>query len=176
MGKYNDIWSRINECDESEKKRKSTSREEKRKRLEEEKLAEMFPRVEDRSLSDETIEGEEETISLWTTTDYKTIKNYEVPPFVPGTPNLEKNGALKKYKERFGKYLAFVDSVKYYRSNKYCSVLALATTSQVFLNIWGSEMNVSNAFSKLEEIGLIKEYIGYYQTGMCKLHCYFVEN
>ena len=35
---------------------------------------------------------------------------------------------------------------------------------------------MSNAFHKLEEIGLIKEYIGYYQTGMCKLYCYFVEN
>jgi hypothetical protein len=44
------------------------------------------------------------------------------------------------------------------------------------LNIWGSEQNVSNALSKLEEIGLIQEYISYYQTGMCKLYYYFVEN
>ena len=54
--------------------------------------------------------------------DYKIIKNYKVPPFNPGTPNLEKNGALKKYKDRFGKYLAFIDAVKYYRSSKYCSI------------------------------------------------------
>ena len=176
MGKYNDIWSRVNEYEVSEKKRKSTYREEKRKQFEKEKNESNLPQVEDWSLSDEIVEGEEEALPLWVTTDYKIIKRYEVPPFNPGTPNLEKNGALKKYKDRFGKYLAFVDSVKYYRSNKHCSILALATTSQVFLNIWGSEQNVSNALHKLEEIGLIKEYISYYQTGMCKLYCYFVEN
>ena len=176
MGKYNDIWSRVNEYETSEEKRKSANREEKRKELERKKNEELLTQVEDWSLSDEMVEGEEEALPLWATTDYKIIKNYEVPPFNPGTPNMEKNGALKKYKDRFGKYLAFIDSVKYYRSNKYCSILAIATTSQVFLNIWGSEQNVSNAFHKLEEIGLIKEYIGYYQTGMCKLYCYFVEN
>lgn len=175
MGKYNDIWLRVNEYEKSEKKRKSTNREEKRKQLEEKKNEEIIAQVEDLSLSDEMVEGEE-TLPLWITTDYKVIKNYEVPPFDPGTPNLTKNGALKKYKDRFGKYLAFIDSVKYYRSNKHCSILSLATTSQVLLNIWGSEQNVSNALSKLEEIGLIKEYIGYYQTGMCKLYCYFIEN
>ena len=176
MGKYNDIWLRINEYDEAEKKRKSTRREEKRKQLEEEKNDELLAQVEDCSLSDEIVEAEEETLSLWATTDYRIIKNQVLPPFNPGTPNLKKNGALKKYKDRFSKYLAFVDCVKYYRSSKYCSILALATTSQTLLNIWGSEQNVSNALNKLEEIGLIKEYSGYYQTGMCKLYCYFVEN
>ena len=176
MGKYNDIWLRINEYDEAEKKRKSTRREEKRKQLEEEKNDELLAQVEDCSLSDDMVEVEEETLSLWETTDYKIINNQVPPPFNPGTPNLKKNGALKKYKDRFGKYLAFVDCVKYYRSSKYCSILALATTSQTLLNIWGSEQNVSNALNRLEEIGLIKEYSGYYQTGMCKLYCYFVEN
>ena len=175
MGKYNDIWARVNAYDESEKKRKSAGREERKKRLGEEKDEGTFAQIKDCSLSDEMTEGEE-TIPLWVATDYKIIKNYDVPPFDPGTPNLVKNGALKKYKDRFGKYLVFIDAVKYYRSNKYCSILALATTSQVFLNIWGSEQNVSNAFHKLEEIGLIREYIGYYQTGMCKLYCYFIEN
>ena len=176
MGKYNDIWSRVNECEMSEKRRKNIKREEKIKQFEKEENEKIFTQVEDWNLSDEFIDNEEGTLPLWATTDYKTVKNYDVPPFVPGTPNLEKNGALKKFKDRFGKYLAFIDSVKYYRSNKYCSILALATTSQVFLNIWGSEQNVSNAFNKLEEIGLIREYTSYYQTGMCKLYCYFVEN
>ena len=176
MGKYNDIWLRVNEYGKSEKSRKSLHREEKRRRIEEAKKEELLAQVEDWGFKDETIEGEEDTIPIGAIMDYKIIKNYKVPPFNPGTPNLEKNGALKKYKDRFGKYLAFIDAVKYYRSSKYCSILALATTSQVFLNIWGSEQNVSNAFHKLEEIGLIKEYIGYYQTGMCKLYCYFVEN
>ena len=174
MGTYSDIWLRVNEYDESEKKRKSANREEKRKRLEG-KNEEILAQVEDLSLSDEMLEGEE-ALPLWVTTDYKIIKTYEVPPFVPGTPNLTKNGALKKYKDRFGKYLAFIDCVKYFRSSKYCSILALATTSQALLNIWGSEQNVSNALSKLKEIGLIQEYISYYQTGMCKLYYYFVEN
>lgn len=44
------------------------------------------------------------------------------------------------------------------------------------MKIWGSTRNVSNAFKTLEEIGLIKEFDGYYQTGMCKLYYYFVEN
>lgn len=176
MGKYSNIWSRVCECEEKEKKCKSFIKEEKRKRFEEEKKEEIFAQVEDWDLSDDVVEVEEETIPLWATTDYRIIKSYDVPAFEPGTPNVEKNGAVKKYKDRFGKYLAFIDAVKYYRSNKYCSILALATTSQVFLNIWGSEQNVSNAFTKLEEIGLIREYIGYYQTGMCKLYCYFVEN
>ena len=83
------------------------------------------------------------------------------------------NGAWKKYKERFGKYLAFIDSVKYIRSSKYCTILALATTSQLLINIWGSEKNVSNALKELKEIGLLKDYNEYYQTGMCKLYCYF---
>ena len=157
MGTYNDIWLRVNEYDESEKKRKSGNREEKRKWLEG-KNEEILAQVEDLSLSDEMLEGEE-ALPLRVTTDYKIIKTYEVPPFVPGTPNLTKNGALKKYKDRFGKYLAFIDCVKYFRSSKYCSILALATTSQALLNIWGSEQNVSNALSKLEEIGLIQEYI-----------------
>ena len=177
MGKYNDIWTRVNEYDKAEKKRKSKEREERRKRNEEKRNEVVIAQVEDANLSDEVVEGEEEEcLPLWGTMDFKIIKNYVLPPFEPGVPNLEKNGAVKKYKDRFGKYLAFVDCVKYYRSTKYCSVLALATTSQTLLNIWGSEQSVSNALSKLEEIGLIKEYNGYYQTGMCKLYCYFVEN
>ena len=177
MGKYNDIWTRVNEYDKAEKARKSRARDEKRKKIEDKRSEILFTQIEDASLSGEMVAGEEnEVLPLWVTTDFKIIKNYILPPFKPGVPNLEKNGALKKYKDRFGKYLAFIDCVKYYRSSKYCSVLALATTSQTLLNIWGSEQSVSNALSKLEEIGLIKEYNGYYQTGMCKLYCYFVEN
>ena len=75
MGKYNDIWARVNAYDESEKKRKSAGREERRKRFEEEKDEGAFAQIEDCGLSDETTEGEE-TIPLWVTTDYKIIKNY----------------------------------------------------------------------------------------------------
>ena len=174
MGKYNDIWVRVNEYERLEKEYKRKKREEKRKQLEAKKNETVIVQVEDLSLSDETVEGEkDETLPLGMVMDYKIIKNKVPPPFVPGTPNLEQNGALKKYKDRFGKYLAFIDCVKYYRSKKHCSILALATTSQALLNIWGSEQNVSNALHKLEEIGLLQEYSSYYQTGMCKWYCYF---
>lgn len=179
MGNYNDIWTRVVEFESEKKERRRKVREEKSKQRGVAKLEEetVVPLVEDVDLCDEAIEGEERPLTaVGETTDYRVIKNYLVPPFIPGSPNLDKNGALRKYKDRFGKYLAFVDCVKYFRSSKYCSILALATTSQVFLNIWGSEQNVSNAFKRLEEIGLIKEYSDYYQTGMCKLYCYFVEN
>lgn len=177
MGKYNDIWLRVDEYEKTDKAEKRKKRAAKRMQIEEKRKEALLVQVEDLSLCDEITEGEEEeALPMWVTTDYKIIKNYECPPFDPGTPNLNQNGALKKYRDRFGKYLAFIDCVKYYRSSKFCSVLALATTSQVLLSIWGSEQNVSNALHKLEEIGLLREYSSYYQTGMCKLYCYFVEN
>ena len=176
MGKYNDIWTRVEAYDKADKERKRKNKEEKLKQLEEKKKNELPIQVEDFSLNDEVIEGEaEENNSLGSVIDFRVIKNYKPPLFNPGKPNRDKNGAWKKYKDRFGKYLAFIDSVKYFRSKEYCSILALATTSQVLLNIWGSEKNVSNALHKLEEIGLLSEYNDYYQTGICKQYCYFVE-
>ncbi len=167
MGIYNDIWTRVKEFDETKKARKKKSREEKVKE------------VDTSTTSDDLIVSEfeeiEEISSFGATIDYRVIKEYKPPLFVPGTPNMSHNGAWKKYKERFGKYLAFVDSVKYIRSSKHCTILALATTSQWLINIWGSEKNVSNALKELKEIGLIKDYNEYYQTGMCKLYCYFYE-
>ena len=176
MGKYNDIWIRVKEYDKAEKERKRKQRAEKRKQLEAKHHEMTVPIVEDVSLIDESVRGEEDTLPLWATTDYRVVKKYVPPVFNPGVPNLKKNGALKKYKDRFSKYLAFIDCVKYYRSSKYCSILALATTSSALLNIWGSEQNVSNALSKLEEIGLLRECDSYYQTGICKRYFYFIEN
>ena len=178
MGKYNDIWVKINESEDSENERKQKAREEKRKEAFSKRTVEVsdITLVEDLS-DEETIEdesGEESPISK--AIDFMIVKDITPPPFVPVDTDLQKNGALKKYKIRFGKYLAFIDCVKYFRSKEHCTILALATTSNVFLNIWGSSRNVSNAFERLEKIGLIKEYDGYYQTGMCKLYYYFVEN
>ena len=176
MGKYNDIWTRVKEYDKAEKKRKIKNRKEKRKQFDSGRKSIECRQVEDLGLCDETIEREsDDTLPFWVTTDYRVVKDYVPPVFNPGVPNTEKNGALKKYRDRFSKYLAFIDCVKHYRSSKYCSILALATTSSALLNIWGSEQSVSNALSKLEEIGLIKECDSYYQTGICKLYYYFVE-
>jgi len=178
MGRYNDIWTRVDQYDQNEKARKRKSREEKRKLREDKRKNEELdiPQVEDLSLNDEIVEGEEQPSVLWETTDFKIIKNYVVPTFTPGAPDMSVPGALKKYRDRFSKYLAFIDCVKYFRSSKYCSILALATTSSVLQSVFGGPQNVSNALAKLEEIGLIKEYDSYYQTGICKLYCYFVEN
>ena len=168
MGKYNDIWTRVKGFEETKKTRKKKSRDEKIKEVEVSTLNEedVFSEIEE----------VEEISSFGSAIDYRIIKEYQAPLFVPGTPNMSHNGAWKKYKERFGKYLAFIDSVKYIRSSKYCTILALATTSQWLINIWGSEKNVSNAIKELKAIGLLKDYNEYYQTGMCKLYCYYVEN
>ena len=176
MGRYNDIWTRVKEFEELDKERKRKRREEKLNELELQKSEDKeIPIVDDSSLIEEVIEGEEDDESInWSTMDYRVVKEYTPPLFNPGEPNLSKNGALKKYKDRFSKYLTFVDSVKYIRSNKYCSILALATTSNVFLNIWGSRQNISNALKELQSIGLIKKYSDYYQTGICKQYYYYI--
>ena len=102
MGKYNDIWTRVKEYDKSEKERKRKDREEKRKQLEGRRKETAFSQVEDLSLRDEAVAGEDEdTLPAWVTTDYRVVKDYVPPLFNPGVPNLEKNGALKKYRERF---------------------------------------------------------------------------
>ena len=101
MGKYNDIWIRVKEYDKAEKERKRKQRAEKRKQLEERHHEMTVPIVEDVSLIDESVRGEDEdTLPLWATTDYRVVKNYVPPVFNPGVPNLKKNGALKKYKDR----------------------------------------------------------------------------
>ena len=168
MGKYNDIWTRVEGFEEAKKTRKKKSREEKIKE------------VEVSTLNEENAFSETEEVggisSFRSTIDYRIIKDYEVPLFAPEAPNMVDNGAWKKYKERYGKYLAFIDSVKYIRSSKHCTILALATTSQWLSNIWGSSRNISNALKTLQEIGLIKIYSSYFQTGMCMLYCYYVEN
>lgn len=166
MGKYNDIWTRVKDFEENKKAHKKNPREEKSKDIEGYTAALEPTEVEVTT---------EESPLIGSTMDYRIIKNYVVPPFIPGLPNMEKNGAWKKYKDRFGKYLAFIDSVKYIRSSKYCTVLALATTSQWLINIWGSSKNVSNALKELQKIGLIKVYDPNFQTGMCMLYCYYVE-
>lgn len=131
MGTYSEIWNRVQEFEDEQKEFKKLQREEKLKSIS--KAEEVSLGLEDSSLSDEIIEGEEATElnHIGSLIDYRIIKEYKVPEFNPGKPNLKKNGALKKYKDRFGKYLAFIDCVKFYRSSKYCSILALATTSNV---------------------------------------------
>ena len=178
MGSYNDIWTRVKEFENIKKEVRRKTREEKTKEVESRITGNVYTPVLD-DTNPTTVSCGEEVIERATTLssiDYRIIKDYEVPPFVPGEPNLSQPGALKKYTDRFSKYLAFIDSVKYFRSSKYCSVIAIATTSNVLLNIWGSSMNISNALKELKEMGLLKDYNDYFQTGMCKQYCYFVEN
>ena len=77
MGRYNDIWTRVDQYDQNEKARKRKSREEKRKLREDKRKNEELdiPQVEDLSLNDEIVEGEEQPSVLWKTTDFKIIKS-----------------------------------------------------------------------------------------------------
>lgn len=174
MGKYNDIWIKINEYEGSENERKKKVRDEKRKESLSKRTVKSSKDSSDEEITEELV-CEESPVSK--AIDYMIVKNVPTPPFVPGdVPGLEHNGDLKKYKDRFSSYLAFIDCVKYFRSKEHCTILALATTSNVFLNIWGSTRNVSNRFDELEKIGLIKVFDPHHQIGMCKLYYYFVEN
>ena len=102
MGNYNDIWTSVVEFESEKKERRRKIREEKSKQREVAKLEEetVVPLVEDVALCDEVIESEAHPLTaVGEAIDYRVIKNYSVPPFTPGRPNLEKNGALKKFKE-----------------------------------------------------------------------------
>ena len=178
MGSYNDIWIRVKEFENVKKETRRKAREEKAKEVESRITGNVCtPVLDDSDLTGASYDNEaiEHAITL-SPIDYRILKGKEVPPFMPGEPNLAQPGALQKYKNRFSKYLAFIDSVKYFRSSKHCSIIAIATTSNVLLNIWGSEMNISNALKEMKAIGLIQDYNDYYQTGMCKQYCYFIEN
>ena len=94
MGKYNDIWTRVKGFEETRKTRKKNSREEKIKEVGYSAIGE--------EVSASEIEEIEEISSLGSAIDYRIIKEYTPPLFVPGTPNMTHNGAWKKYKERFG--------------------------------------------------------------------------
>ena len=177
MGRYNEIWTRIKEFEETEKEERRKSREKKLKELEANIRGENADvEIDDADLDDVLLEDTEEKALTLHDIDFRVIKEYEVPVFSPGQPNLIQPGALKKYQNRFSKYLAFIDTVKHFRSSKYCSILSIATTSSVLLNIWGSEKNISNALKELKAIGLIRDYNDYYQTGICKQYCYYIEN
>ena len=79
MGKYNDIWIRVKEYDKAEKERKRKQRAEKRKQLEERRHEMTVPIVEDVSLIDESVRGEDEdTLPLWATTDYRVVSPWRL--------------------------------------------------------------------------------------------------
>ena len=168
MGKYNDIWSRVKVFEETKKARKKKSRKD--------RVTEVDNSITSEAITISDTEEVEEIAAFSSAIDYRVIKEYEVPLFVSEEPNMKHNGAWNKYKKRYGKYLAFIDSVKYIRSSKHCTILALATTSQWLSNIWGSPKNISNALKELQKIGLIELYDKNYQNGMCMLYCYYVEN
>ena len=123
MGRYNDIWIRIKEFEEVGKKKRRQSREEKLKELEANICgANLDVEIDDFDLdADSSVVEDEKALTLHDI-DFRVIKEYEVPVFSPGKPNLDQPGALKKYQNRFGKYLAFIDTVKHFRSSEYCSI------------------------------------------------------
>ena len=170
MGRYNDIWVRTQAYEKAEKEKKKETRE----KIRAKQNSELSNEEDNLGLAED-----ERVLGMWETLDHKIIKKY-VPPLFNPEPLPEKDpkakGAVTKYKKRYAQYLAFIDSVKYIRSREYCTVLALATTSKMLQNIFGEPKSVSNALGALEKIGLIKEYTHTWQTGYCKLYCYFWEN
>ena len=104
MGSYSEIWAKVVEFEKVKKERRRKARAEKEAQREVAKLEETvdIPVVEDEDLIDEAVEGEEVTLTaVGETADYRVIKKYKAPPFTPDAPNLEKNGALYKYKKRY---------------------------------------------------------------------------
>ena len=131
MGKYNDIWVRAQAYEKAEKEKKKETREKIRAKQKSEISGE------DDNLG---LVEDERVLGMWETLDHKIIKKYVPPLFSPESlpeKDPKAKGALTKYKKRYGQYLAFIDSVKYIRSSKYCTVLALATTSKMLQNIFG---------------------------------------
>lgn len=121
----------------------------------------------------------------WSNNDYdwkpKTLTHYDVPEFCIKESNVA--GAKKKREDKLGKILAFVDHIKYMRSNTYCTVMPISVNSRALLSIWGSHQNVSRAIDYMIEMGLLESEDEAYRfsgkkrkENRSKTYKYFKEN
>lgn len=121
----------------------------------------------------------------WSNNDYdwkpKTLTYYDVPEFCIKESNVA--GAKKKREDKLGKILAFVDHIKYMRSNTYCTVMPISVNSRALLSIWGSHQNVSRAIDYMIEMGLLESEDEAYRfsgkkrkENRSKTYKYFKEN
>ena len=109
MGSYNDIWTRVKEFENAKKETRRKAREEKTKEVAS-KITKnaCTPILDDPDLTgasygDKVIEQTTTLLPI----DYRIIKVYDVPPFVPGEPNLSQPAALQKYKNPSSRYSSF---------------------------------------------------------------------
>ena len=170
MGVLTDIWESQKKWDELEKERKRKRREAKlrKKQLENEEVI----------VDDETGEVIKTESNIIYSGGVLCYRKYDVPEFVEEEPKLKKNGELtKRFIERYSKYLAFVNFIKYIRSKKYFSILTLAQTSRPLIAIWGSQPQVKTALDELQEMKLIIKDSDSYQKGVAgKSYVYIYEN
>lgn len=78
------------------------------------------------------------------------ITDYTVPQF-----NILISKKKKSSYNRFGKILAFIDSVKYIRRTDACTIMPIPTNSDSMKAICGSQQNASNLIKQMIEIGLV---------------------
>lgn len=76
-------------------------------------------------------------------------KNYKVP-------ELKLPELTKPNRKKHSKVYAFIDSIKYVRSTKFCTVLPIPTTKKQNVSICGSHQEVSRLIDFMKEIGLIE--------------------
>ena len=170
MGVLTDIWESQKKWDELEKERKRKRREAKlrKKQLENEEVI----------VDEETGEVIKTESNIIYSGGVLCYRKYDVPEFVEEKPKLKVNGEpTERFRIRYGKYLAFVNFIKYIRSKKYFSILTLAQTSRPLIAIWGSQPQVKTALDELQEMKLIIKDSDSYQKGVAgKSYVYIYEN
>lgn len=109
------------------------------------------------------------------------VEPYKAPKF--NIKESKAKGAETKLRNKLGKVLAFINSMKYIRIKEGCTLMPISVTNKENLAIWGNEMGVSRGIAYMIEIGLISIENDKYQFGAyyekdnkSKTYRYYKEN
>ncbi len=109
------------------------------------------------------------------------VEPYKTPKF--NIKESKAKGAETKLRNKLGKVLAFINSMKYIRIKEGCTLMPVSVTNKENLAIWGNEMGVSRGIAYMIEIGLISIENDKYQFGAyyekdnkSKTYRYYKEN
>ena len=109
------------------------------------------------------------------------VEPYKTPEF--NIKESKAKGAETKLRNKLGKVLAFINSMKYIRIKEGCTLMPISVTNKENLAIWGNEMGVSRGIAYMIEIGLISIENDKYQFGAyyekdnkSKTYRYYKEN
>ena len=109
------------------------------------------------------------------------VEPYKTPKF--NIKESKAKGAETKLRNKLGKVLAFINSMKYIRIKEGCTLMPITVTNKENLAIWGNEMGVSRGIAYMIEIGLISIENDKYQFGAyyekdnkSKTYRYYKEN